>query len=262
MIKRFEGNPVAIGLASMIAVLVVISLVIGVVWSLPPRAGNPGSTADGSVPQLDIPALEDNEPLQTYAVISERPVFNESRLPVLEQELDEDEEDVEEEVDAPDVQLSGVIITPTMRMATLKSADLNESLVAFEGQPLEGDFGTWQVSQIKAREVTLSSASGESLNLKLEVHDMRIAEPPKMAVPEQKEPEEPAAQTAENSDAPLSRAEEIRQRIAQRREELRRAAEAKADDEEPEADYRSAIQSMINRPDRNNTDKDGNRKKK
>ena len=128
MIKRFEGNPVAIGLASMIAVLVVISLVIGVVWSLPPRAGNPGSTADGSVPQLDIPALEDNEPLQTYAVISERPVFNESRLPVLEQELDEDEEDVEEEVDAPDVQLSGVIITPTMRMATLKSADLNESL--------------------------------------------------------------------------------------------------------------------------------------
>jgi hypothetical protein len=48
-----------------------------------------------------------------------------------------------------------------------------------------------------------------------------------------------------DSDEPLSRAEEIRQRIAQRREELRRAAEDKEQDEAPQVDYRQAIQSMV-----------------
>ena len=47
------------------------------------------------------------------------------------------------------------------------------------------------------------------------------------------------------SDQPLSRAEEIRQRIAERREELRRAAEDKQQDQAQEIDYRTAIQSMV-----------------
>lgn len=122
---------------------------------------------------------------------------------------------------------------------------MDQSLVAFEGQPLEGNFGSWQVSQISAREVTLSSAAGESLQLKLEVHDAQIAAPPKMAVPEKTAKEEPASEESESGE-PLSRAEEIRQRIAQRREELRRAAEEKDADQEPEVDYRNAIQSMMN----------------
>ncbi|MFC1740728.1 hypothetical protein ACFL0N_04560 [Pseudomonadota bacterium] len=259
MMKWFEGNPVAIGLALAIGFMLVISLAIGVVWSFPPRAADPGLAGDGTVAQLNIPELENSEPIEAYAVISERPVFNDTRLPVIEEELATEEEPEEEEVDAPDVQLSGVIITPTMRMVTLKSAELNESLVAFEGQPLEGDFGTWQVSQIRAREVTLSSAAGESLQLKLEVHDRKISEPPKPVAPKKEGQDAPAPQSAESSNEPLSRAEEIRQRIAERREELRRAAEDKDESEEPEVDYRSAIQSMVNGSERRKTNEDGNR---
>jgi hypothetical protein len=256
VIKWFEGNPVAIALASMSALLMFISLMIGVIWSFPPRASVSESGNEGSVAALDVPEIADSEPLETYAVITERPVFNQSRLPVIEEDVDEEEEP-EEEVEAPEVQLSGVIITPTLRMATLRSAEMNESLVAFEGQPLEGNFGSWQVSQINAREVTLSSAAGESLQLRLEVHNAQIAAPPKMAAPDNETQEEPAAEQGENQE-PLSRAEEIRQRIAQRREELKRAAEEKEADEKPEVDYRSAIQSMVNSSSRRKKEEDGN----
>jgi len=245
MIKWLESNPVAIALTSAIAVLLLTALIIGLVWTFPPRASRPDGGAETSVAALDIPELTDSEPLETYVVITERPVFNESRMPVIEEEVTENDEELVEEVEAPDVQLSGVIITPTIRMATLRSAQLNASLVAFEGQPLEGDFGSWQVSQISEREVTLSSAAGESLNLKLEVHNAKIAEPPKMEVPDTVAQDEPAAQQPDENGEPLSRAEEIRQRIAQRREELRRAAEQKDQSEEPEVDYRQAIQSMV-----------------
>jgi hypothetical protein len=244
MIKWFEGNPVAIALASLAALLVVISLLIGVIWTFPPKTSGSGAGNEGSIPAMSVPEISDSEPLETYAVITERPVFNQSRLPVIEDDVEEEEEPVEE-VEAPEVQLSGVIITPTLRMATLRSEEMEQSLVAFEGQPLEGNFGSWQVSQISAREVTLSSAAGESLQLKLEVHDAQIAAPPKMAVPEKTAKEEPAPEESESGE-PLSRAEEIRQRIAQRREELRRAAEEKDADQEPEVDYRNAIQSMMN----------------
>jgi len=244
MIKWFEGNPAAVVLAAMCGGLLVIALLLGVLWSFPPSASAPGAANDSTVVSLNIPQLENSEPIEAYAVITERPVFNESRLPVLEDNLgDEDELQEEEDVDAPDVQLAGVVITPSIRMAMLKSAELPQSLVAFEGQPLEGDFGSWQVSQIQPRQVTLSSASGETFELKLQVHDVKIKEPPKMEVPAAGGQDEPAAQDADN-DAPLSRAEEIRQRIAQRREELRRAAEEKEQGEEPEIDYRTAIQSM------------------
>jgi hypothetical protein len=256
MIKWLEGNPAAVALSGAIAVLLLFSLILGLVWTFPPTASPTNTGGKSTVVALDIPELADSEPLETYAVITERPVFNESRLPVIEEEEGEDEEELEEEVEAPDVQLSGIIITPTLRMATLRIAELNESLVAFEGQPLEGNFGSWQVSRISAREVTLSSAAGESLDLKLEVHNATIAEPPEMPKADKVAEDKPADQPDENGE-PLSRAEEIRQRIAQRREELRRAAEDKEQSDEPEVDYRNTIQSMVSGNRRNNED-DGN----
>ena len=43
----------------------------------------------------------------------------------------------------------------------------------------------------------------------------------------------------------MTRAEEIRQRIAERREELRRAAEAEKAGEKQLSDYQTAVRSMI-----------------
>jgi hypothetical protein len=249
VIKWFEGNPVGVTLASICGGLLVIALILGVVWSLPPSVPASASDNGDTVLALDVPELNDSEPLEAYAVITERPVFNESRQPVIEGDGTDGEGDdllAEEDVDAPDVELSGVIITPSIRMVTLRSKENSESLVAFEGQPLEGNYGSWQVSQIEAREITLSSDSGEVLQLTLQVHDVKIDAPAKIETDESETTSQSAPSGDGESDQPLSRAEEIRQRIAQRREELRRAAEDKEQDQAQEIDYRTAIQSMIN----------------
>jgi hypothetical protein len=222
VIKWLEGNPVGLTLASICGGLLLIALFLAVVWSLPPSAPGSGPEQQDTILTLDIPELDDSEPLETYVVITERPVFNDTRLPVIEEELvEEPEEVVQEEVDAPDVELAGVIITPSIRMVTLRTKEGPESLVAFEGQPLEGNFGTWQVSEIKPREITLSSDSGEEMQVKLLVHDVTIKEPPKPETKADEKSPAPGEQAAGgDSDQPLSRAEEIRQRIAQRREEV------------------------------------------
>jgi len=251
VIRWLEDNPLGVALASVAGVLVAVMLVLGVLWTLPPSA----ETLDG-VPgdenlRVDVPQLPETQPIESFAVVTDRPVFNESRLPELETEggADGEDEDAlaeEAEVDAPELELAGVVITPSLRMVTLRQKKAKQSLVAFEGQPLQGDFGSWHVSRIEPREITLAAGDGRELELQLKVHDAQIAPPPK---PEKK-PEEAAEQQAEadgeaGEDQPLTRAEEIRQRIAERREELRRAAEAEKSGEKQASDYQMAIRSMM-----------------
>jgi hypothetical protein len=252
VIRWLEGNPVGSVLAGVAGGLVVIALLLGVVWSLPP-AGSTGEADDaGGGMGVDIPQLGETHPVEQYAVVTERPVFNASRQPELASDLEGEGEAVPEaDVDAPEVELAGVVITPSVRMVTLREKkEKGQSLVAFEGQPLRGDYGSWHVSRIAPREITLASGDGEELQLKLEVHDAKIAPPPK---PEPKaKPEEDVAAEGEQAgeaggeDRPMTRAEEIRQRIQERREELRRAAEEQqSSNEEQAANYRRAIQSMM-----------------
>jgi hypothetical protein len=250
-----EDNPVGVALIALCGLFVFFSLMLGVVWSLPASGTMQEQVGEDGELSLDVPELADSEPIDRYAVITERPAFNPSRQPELVLDTDEAEEDElpEEDVDAPDVELAGVIITPSVRMVTLKQKDDSESLVAFEGQPLEGDYGSWHVSQIEPRKITLASGSGEEVQLSLVVHDIAMQPP---AEPEKKgkdiaAEESGADKSSRDSDQPLTRAEEIRQRIAERREELRRAAEEEsgepadvAAEDRPSA-YRSPIESMI-----------------
>lgn len=259
MMVWLEGNLVGRVLAGVAAGLVVISLLLGVIWSLPPTGSDGGAEGAGDAPRPEVPQLPESEPIEHYAVVTERPVFNESRQPELELDLAQEGEDEppETEVDAPEVELAGVVITPSIRMVTLRQKkEQGESLVAFEGQPLRGDYGSWHVSRIEPREITLASGDGEELQLKLEVHDAKIAPPPKAKAQPKAQDESDtsgerqasAGSGARSDEEPLTRAEEIRQRIQERREELRRAAEEEAaSGQEQTQNYRQAIQSMIGR---------------
>jgi len=249
VIRALESNTLGLVLASTCGALLAVCLGLIVVWAMPPSAvSGEGDPADADI-SADIASLQSSRPLEEYGIVSERPVFNEDRrpAPVLGEENGE-ELPPEPDTGAPDVQLAGIVITPSLRMATLKSPDHQQSLVAFEGKPLEGDFGTWQVSRIEERMVTLASADGEELQLELQVHDAVIKEPPKPEGPasalEQEGGEELQTEEGESQvSEPMSRAEEIRQRIEERREELRRAAEDR--DADQAENYRDAIQSMI-----------------
>ncbi len=259
MIRWLEENPVGQAFSAVAVVLVLTMLLLGVVWTMPPTGGSGEEEGGGEALRLDVPELPASEPMDAYAVVTERPVFNESRQPELGLDSEQDElGDLEENnVDAPELELAGVIITPSIRMVTLRQKEAGESLVAFEGQPLQGDYGSWHVSRIAPREITLASGDGEEMQLQLQVHDDQIAPPPKpKPEPGEADTRQAAAASAE-SDAPLSRAEEIRQRIQERREELRRAAEEASEDGSSEsADYRTAIQSMINTTSRKGRDED------
>jgi len=247
-----QDNPLGVGLGALCGLLLLVWLVLAILASMP-LSVEPADNTEGEVNAgLDLPVLGDNQPLDTYAVITERPLFNETRQPILDDALDNGNLPPEpgEEVELPEVELAGVVITPSLRMATLKRKDNEMSLVAFEGMPIEADFGTWQVSRILPRTVTLSSDSGGELELEMKVHDAKIEPPARPVAEDQAQSNrEDDSQSRDEVSEPLSRAEEIRQRIAERREELRREAEEAGDpepDNEPPS-YQDAIQSMIGR---------------
>lgn len=266
--KWLEKNPMGVGLAATGGVLLLVVTALAVVWSRPVSSVGDASdaTVNASAPNR---ALEnDLGPLSAYRIVTERPVFDESRRPAVtlaEDSLDASSEDQAGIADAPNVKLTGVVLTPEYKMATLKPESGGETLIAHEGVPLEGEYQGWIVSDIKPRHVVLASLDGESMELDLQVNQRKIAEPPK---PEPA-PEVAAAATTNGAAAeqgqgeaekPLTRAEEIRQRIAERREELRRqAAENEANGESTGANQRSQYQSAIrNMIKRKNTDENDN----
>ena len=263
MIKWLEDNPVGAALLAICGGLALISIMLAVLWVLTPSSAATDNEDGSQLAGLELPELKAARAIEEYTVITERPVFNESRLPELNLDMSEnaDEELEEENVDAPEMELAGVIITPTLRMATLREKDNPNSLVAFEGKPLEGNYGTWQISKIEPRGVTLSSGDGEELQLELQIHDVKIATPPKPEVAQDESKKSKDREiVASEGDQPLSRAEEIRQRIAERREELRRAAEEEEMQEAQDGRkkssqaYKQAIQSMMTRKGRDKSE--------
>jgi hypothetical protein len=198
--------------------------------------------------------------LGDYRVINEKPVFNESRQPVIA-ELDDDlqvDDTAIEIKGAPAVKLTGVVITPGARIASLTPSDQNfKAVTAREGESLTGEYVGWRVAAVNPRTVVLESRDGQSLELELQIHDVKIEEPPPIvtASPIVQALAGEEVETADGDEEPLSRAEQIRQRIAERREELRLEQEAQqsqagtqvetASQPTKPTDYQSAIRAMM-----------------
>ena len=270
--KWLEGNPLGLALVAVSGVLALMVLVMSIVWNFPVSTDMTETESEKNIASSDS-ALANHQigNLGDYRVINEKPVFNESRLPVMvEGDGDMQGDDLlngsEIQIKgAPDVRLTGIIITPSMKIASLTPANANlESVTAHEGESLTGEFLGWQVSTVNPRTVVLESRDGQSLELELLVHDAKITEPPKPA-PVAKSSLDPSEVIAKDEDEPLSRAEQIRQRIAERREELRREQEeqdgAPANTPRPASNpnaYRDAIRAQIknNRKDQGSHDKE------
>lgn len=257
--KWLQDNPLGMALAAISGVLVLLALGMGIIWSLPVSVETTGTAAQEAAGGGTFLAAHQLTAVSEFQVINEKPVFNESRQPMLvDVATDEStEEDLTVAIkDAPDVRLTGVIITPGMKIVSLTPADGKlESVMAHEGEPLTGEYAGWQVASVTPRTVVLESRDGQKLELDLQVHDVKIKEPPKpvaVTKPTSGEGSKPVGEDGQ----PLSRAEQIRQRIAERREELRREqedlqaqGEAPADRPAKAAkpqDYQSAIRALMN----------------
>jgi hypothetical protein len=269
--KWLQGNVLGMVLASISGVLVLLVLLMSVVWTMPVPL---------KIDETDVAEKEDVDAvliapqvagMDVLKVINERPVFNLSRLPVTNDTVDGAAPEMDTSVAvraAPDVRLTGIIITPEMKIATLTPSQGGlENVMAHEGESLTGEYVGWHVGVVNPRAVVLKSSDGQSLELDLQVHDMKIKEPPKPIMPAAvaQTASAQAAQALGEDGQPLSRAEQIRQRIAERREELRlQQEEAQAQNQEepkPPPDrsaYQNAIRNLMNskRKDQSSNDKE------
>ncbi len=255
------NNPLGAALVSACGLIVLVSAGLAYVWSKPASSGAPVDDTSAQTTGETKQLFSELAPISEYREVTERPVFNESRRPALAVDGEGlNMDDMAEVADAPDVRLTGVIITPDAKLVTLRPSSSAESMIAHEGEPLEGDYFGWTVTDIKPRSVVLASMDGDHLELDLQVNTRRIEAPPE-PVPvsaEENDGTRSDGESRQDSDEqPLSRAEEIRQRIAERREGLRRQAEddqhanrsnksRRSNGSGPSA-YQSAIQNMINR---------------
>jgi len=248
--KWLHNNLPGAILATTSGLLLLISLLLGFLGTLPVSSGTqPGEGGLIAVVDQQAEPVELG-PLGEYRVVTDRPVFNETRRPAIEFEeagLGEEEQAPAEVTEPPKLSLTGVVITPDVSLATLTPEGGGEALVLREGERVTGEHTGWSISKIYPRKVFMESAGGDIVNLDLAVHDQQISLPPRPR-PQQPAPEE-VAPDVEAEDAAMSRAEEIRQRIAERREQLRAQAEAGGPQEaEPSAavNYKNAIQNLMN----------------
>lgn len=244
--KWLQDNPLGMILAAISGVFALLALGMAIVGSLPVPVETQGADTEATPGSATSLAARQIGKLDDYQVVNEKPVFNESRQRVLV-ESDEESPDDENEFevkDAPDVRLTGIVITPGLKIASLTPANGDiETVMAHEGESLTGEFIGWQVAVVNPRTVVLESRDGQSLELDLQVHDTQIQAPVASVAPVPAN----AAQAAANQNTaaagedgePLSRAEQIRQRIAERRAELRQEQEAK----QPQNDSRSGSAS-------------------
>lgn len=263
--KWLQDNPLGMVLAGACGVFALLALLMAIIGSLPVSVDTAGADTAISAGGNTSRAARQIGTLNDYQVVNEKPVFNESRTPVIDDE-DPSDEGLAGEIevkDAPDVRLTGVVITPGMKIASLTPADGNlETVMAHEGDSLTGEFVGWQVTAVNPRTVVLESRDGQSLELDLQVHDAKIQEPAKPeTVPvtaANKNAQALAGKRTEptgEDDEPLSRAEQIRQRIAERRAELRQEQEAQQSQNEAQAGsagaapettrYQNAIREMM-----------------
>lgn len=252
----WENNPLAKILAGSCGLLVLAGLAINFAWRGPVSSALSEADQQGlaALPKLP-PKVEELGAKSEYDEVNNRPLFSENRRPVvIDIEVAEDIpfEVVEPEVaEAPRVRLTGVVITPTERVVSLTPEDGGEAVVIREGMPLDGEFVGWTVDAVDAREVSLVSTRGETVKVELAVYDSMM-QAPVMPEPMRGETELDTAEEDLSTDAPQSRADEIRERIRQRREELREeaaqeAAVAETEQAENKDAYRDAIRAMMTR---------------
>lgn len=277
-----QDNPLGRALVYVCGALALLVIIMAIIWSLPVTVDTAGLGSGEDEATDTVLVTRDIASMNELQVINQKPLFNENRLPEIVV-ADDDDDGVAEDMTvtvtgAPDVKLTGVIITPDMKIATLTPAKSDaESVMAHEGESLIGEYVGWKVGEVNPRAVVLTSNDGQRLELELQVHDATIKEPPKpVAVAQQAATQNAVDKAAPGQEPPplgedgqpLSRAEQIRQRIAERREELRleqearsgqaqNSAQARSDNVVPSKrpTYQDAVRNLMKKQDDSSNDK-------
>lgn len=198
----------------------------------------PAELQQSQLSEVDTPDTGLSE-LQYYSVITEYPLFfADRRLPVID--LDPEDDFEEEEIIEPDepieglrARIAGIIITPTSRLAMVHDEVAGKTVHLQEGMSLEGEQADWRLERIETRMAHFVATDGKEAGLELEVYTSALgggssAAPRTPRSREQQRGEEETADQPANGedgqDEARARAEAVRQRVAERRAELREEA--------------------------------------
>ncbi|GJM10131.1 MAG: hypothetical protein DHS20C11_24070 [Lysobacteraceae bacterium] len=201
----------------------------------------PQTVADSPVPP-DRPSglaeVQRLDSMKEYDLITQRPLFNEDRQPwVAPPEVVDGPGEGGKEPEIPevklDVRLTGVIISPQVKIALLADNATKQSMSVREGMPLEGPLAAWQVASISPREVSFRSSQNDSeAVVELDVDASTLGGNRRRAAAAR-----PAGQNADggqrdtgDAESAETRAEELRRKVAERRAQLRAEAQRRADE--------------------------------
>jgi len=175
-------------------------------------------------------------PDSEFAEVRQRPIFNEDRKPT---PIVDDPPPVTTQVAPLNITLTGVVLTPEIKLAMVRDNAKNEAVSLRIGMPLPGEQQGWTLAEIRARSVVFKNPQDETSEVELEVA-------PGLTVPPSAKPTAPAAANAAApvpppvpppggapttvpgqppGQPPADRAAELQHRIEERRREMREQAE-------------------------------------
>ena len=225
-----SGNLLTLALATLAGWAALTALVVyaglGARFTLHPDDPSLASP----LPQVNLARAETRlGPLEDYAVIGQRPLFNADRLP-LPEDAETGSEGADEEAEAAqplDVTLTSVVLTKDVGIALLTDNKTKETQSVRVGGMLEGEQSGWKLAQLEPRRAIFEGPTGRT-EVELRVFDGSGGQSPTpLGRKTEGEGEGEAAQPAEQPEemTPETRAEMIRARIEERRRQMREEAE-------------------------------------
>lgn len=173
-------TPLLGGIAALFGITLLMLLAgvgRGVQWG-PPRPAAP-------LPEAHDQSLPPPLPLAQFAAVWQQPLFNPDRKPSMRA--------ASGGATLGDMQLTGIILTPTLHMALLRDKNGDHEVRVREGQTLPD--GSWKLAELKPRSAVFESTSGRT---QLELPAGAPIDMPKNATPGQ-----PAPATANTPPAAL-----------------------------------------------------------
>ena len=183
-----------------------------------------------SAPTLPGGAIDEKPlklpPSSAFAEVDAHPLFNEDRAPTPAGAEGDDSAVPQSPLN---IQLTGIISTPSVKIAMVQDKARNQSVALKVGMPLEGDQASWTLVEVKPRSVVFRSAANERSEVELETS---VAQPQPQR-PANTRPTRTAANTNNNSTGARNNAKggdkrdsgDLAKRIEDRRRQMREDAE-------------------------------------
>lgn len=199
------------------------------------------------LPNLELSEAESKlQDIDTYAAVADRPLFNHDRKPLPDQASSSSQAPPPPPPQPLEVELTSVLLVNKQQIAIVQGKKDRKSQSVHVGKSLAGDLSSWKLVELKSREAVFEGPDGKE-TLELRVFNGKGGKPPtampRKPAPQPQKPtnQQPSAVAAQPPPAPSKgteqkqepaqpmtpeeRAELIRQRIAERRRQMREEAE-------------------------------------